>query len=162
MPGRCFYIGKASISEFQKKNICNACSEVDENHESSHNFSDMICFSQALCHSRASMSIAAFAMAFGSLVVGLASKNTQKSKRGKTFQDDTFKDMDCRSCQHGCKANLMRFFLLQAIHHQLEKQLLMLILNIRNGLQVIIWLPLRCIFAFALSTLHIEDGRSRL
>ena len=37
----------------------------------------------------------------------------------------------------------------------------MLILNIQNGLQVIIWLPLRCIFAFALSTL-IEDGGSRL
>ena len=79
---------------------------------------------------------------------------------------------DCRSCQHGCKANLMRFFLLPAFHHQFEKQLLILasnnkstytlILNIRNGLQVIIWLPLRCIFAFALSTLHIEDGRSRL
>ena len=78
--------------------------KVDENHESLHNLYDMICFSQALCHSRVRISVAAFAMAFGSLAVSAASKNTKKPKRGQTFQDTIIENLDCRSCKHGCKA----------------------------------------------------------
>ena len=78
--------------------------KVDENHESLHSLSDMICFSQALCHSRVRISIAAFAMAFGSLAVSAASKKNKKPKRGKTFQDTIIENLDCRSCQHWCKA----------------------------------------------------------
>ena len=80
---------------------------------------------------------------------------------------------DCRSCQHGCKAkrcsslatglsttNWRNTYWFST--HATSANTYMLILNIGNSLQVIIWLPLRWIFAFALSTLHIEDGRSRL
>ena len=80
---------------------------------------------------------------------------------------------DCRSCQHGCKAkrcsslatglsttNWRNNYWFST--HATSANTYMLILNIRNGLRVIVSLPLWCILAFALSTLHIKDGRSRL
>ena len=100
-------------------------------------------------------------------------QKTPKNRRGdRLFRTQSLKIWTVDPVSMGAKQK-DALLLLQAFHHQLEKQLLIfnacnkcenihVILNTRNGLRVIISLPLRCIFAFALSTLHIKDGRSRL